>query len=188
MLTIRNLNFYHFYNKYNTTEDSMTSKKNKLPLLGVDPIYVIIIMCITSTITSFNLSVSICIFQKSFLRIPLMSIGILFVIIGIVLWTGANFQAKLVIKIKGNQLVTTGVYGWVRNPIYSAFLFICTGILFFCNNLLLLFFPPLYWAFLSILMIYTEEKWLAKTFGTEYSVYKSRVNRCIPFPPKYKDL
>lgn len=33
-------------------------------------------------------------------------------------------------------------------------------------------------------MIFTEEKWLRKTFGAEYDAYCKRVNRCIPWIPE----
>ncbi|MDD3228797.1 MAG: isoprenylcysteine carboxylmethyltransferase family protein [Oscillospiraceae bacterium] len=162
----------------------MANKQKHLPLLGVGPVYVIIIVAITAVIMFLNFSGKVYVIRNELLQIPLALIGILLIILGIVLWAEANFKSRLDIKIKGNQLVTTGVYGWVRNPIYSAFLFLCTGALLFCNNLLLLFFPLLYWAFLSVLMINTEEKWLTRAFGTKYSVYKSRVNRCILYPPR----
>lgn len=80
--------------------------------------------------------------------------------------------------------VTAGVYSLVRNPIYSAFLFFCTGALFISGNI---FFYPLfffYWLFMVVLMKCTEEKWLKNLYGREYEEYCRRVNRCIPWFPK----
>lgn len=34
---------------------------------------------------------------------------------------------------------------------------------------------------MTVLMKGTEEKWLLKLYGTEYSNYCKRVNRCIPW-------
>ncbi|MBQ8782092.1 MAG: isoprenylcysteine carboxylmethyltransferase family protein, partial [Oscillospiraceae bacterium] len=69
----------------------------------------------------------------------------------------------------------------VRNPIYSAFMFFCTGALFISGNV---FFYPLfffYWGFMTVLVINTEEKWLEEVCGDEYIEYKKKVNRCIPW-------
>ena len=53
--------------------------------------------------------------------------GILFIAGGMALWGAAVFGARIDLTIKSNRLETGGVYALVRNPIYSAFLFICTG-------------------------------------------------------------
>ncbi|MDO5538845.1 MAG: isoprenylcysteine carboxylmethyltransferase family protein [Eubacteriales bacterium] len=118
------------------------------------------------------------------LKVPSAAIGILLLIFGIYLWHGAVFRARVDDGITENRLVTSGVYSCVRNPIYSAFLFFCTGALLISGNL---FFYPLflfYWFFMAVLMKCTEEKWLKKLYGREYEEYCRRVNRCIPWFPK----
>ena len=84
-------------------------------------------------------------------------------------------------RVYAKKLATTDVYALVRNPIYSAFMFFCTGTLFIAGNI---FFLPLfffYWIFMTVLMKYTEEKWLKNLYGREYEEYCRRVNRCIPW-------
>ena len=121
-------------------------------------------------------------------HLPVMGIGpvciaimIAFTAAGIALWCAAVFGARIDIKIKSNRLATGGVYALVRNPIYSAFLFICTGVLLFCRNLYVLFLLPLFWLYLTVFMKLTEEKWLTERFGDEYGAYCKRVNRFIPW-------
>ena len=118
------------------------------------------------------------------LKIPSLIIGILLIVFGVYLWYSAVFRAKVDDGIMQNKLVTTGVYGLVRNPIYSAFMFFCTGALFISGNV---FFYPLfffYWSFMTVLVINTEEKWLEDACGEEYIEYKKSVNRCIPWKRK----
>lgn len=119
-------------------------------------------------------------------KIIFTAAGILFVLIGAALW----FMAVVVEKINGKareaKLATTGVYGLVRNPVYSAFIFIFTGVLLFEANYLLLLLPIVYWIFLTVLMKNTEEKWLLREFGEEYAVYCREVNRVIPWFRKKK--
>lgn len=114
---------------------------------------------------------------------PLYIAGIILIALGVILWVQAVLISKIDKNIAENKLVTTGAYAWVRNPIYSAFAIIFTGVLCLQNNLILLIFPFIYWIFMSIL-VRKEEVVLEKTFGQEYILYKSKVNRCIPCLPK----
>ena len=105
----------------------MMKKKEHLPLFGVGPIYVYTIAMIT--LIAFlcrNLSV----FEAGRLtniRAILIILGSVLVMIGAVMWIMAVIVSKLDDNIKKNHLVTTGIYAWVRNPIYSACMFACTG-------------------------------------------------------------
>ncbi|NLO84729.1 MAG: isoprenylcysteine carboxylmethyltransferase family protein [Clostridiales bacterium] len=123
-------------------------------------------------------------FKIQALKIPFIVIGILLLIEGVTLWVSANFKSRLDKHIRNNQLVTTGVYAVVRNPIYTSITLACTGVLLFSTNALLLILPILYWAFLTVLLKYTEEKWLADLYKEEYLQYKKQVNRCIPWPSR----
>ena len=149
--------------------------------MGVGPAYVIIIVALT--ICGVILK-SIGFFKTgslAVLELPFFVLGILLIAAGCFLWLKANLQSKLSENIKQNKLLTTGVYAYMRNPVYTGFMLMCTGILLLMNNLWLLILPVVFWAFLSILLINTEEKWLKERFGQEYINYCRKVNRCIPF-------
>lgn len=162
----------------------MINKNNHLPIFGVGPIYVIIIIAITIVAVIFKDSIFLE-FGKIYNAKPIfIALGIICVILGIVLFYFANFKSKIDKNIKNNNLVTSGVYKFVRNPIYSAYLSLCTGIILFCQNIALLVLPIVYWLFLTILMINTEEKWLTSLYGEKYKEYCKKVNRCIPMIPK----
>lgn len=155
--------------------------KNHLPLMGVGPVYgaVIIAMTVAGILFSrFQIIPYMCLRN---IKMILLMAGILLIAAGIVLWLLAIFGAKIDAGIVNNRLVTGGVYALVRNPIYAAFLFFCTGALLVYGNLWLLVLPPVYWLFLTVLMKYTEEKWLKNLYGREYEEYCRRVNRCIPW-------
>jgi len=159
-------------------------EKGHLPILGVGPLYVITI--ILMTVISIILSVTRFIPVISFtnMRWLFILIGILCFAIGITLWLRAVIIDKLDTHIIKNELVTTGVYAYVRNPVYSAFMFVCTGVLLIYGNLVLLVLPIIYWGFMTVLMKLTEEKWLEDLYGKEYVQYRQRVNRCIPWKRK----
>lgn len=161
----------------------MEREKKHMSQWGVGPIYVSI--CFILTIGGI-LVVKNGILHKGNiekLSTPLKLLAIICIIIGLTLWISSVIIGKIDKHIKENKLLTTGVYAWVRNPIYSAFAFIFTGILFWQNNIFLFIFPVIFWGIMTIL-VKKEEKILLYNFGQEYINYSNKVNRCIPWIPK----
>lgn len=159
-------------------------KREHLPMMGVGPIYVIVIIGLTvAGIVLSDLDI-IPVIRYAGVTAMTRIIGVVLAACGIYLWYAAVVKAKIDEGIVHNRLVTTGVYAWVRNPIYSAFLIACTGALLISGNICLWILPFVYWTFLTVLMKNTEEKWLKKLYGKEYEEYCRRVNRCIPWKRK----
>lgn len=156
-------------------------EKEHLPFLGLGPVIggfqvvITVIGVVLSCLGYFDFG------KMEALNIPLKIIGIVLIVFGVYLYISANFKSKLFDNITENKLVTTGVYGIVRNPIYSAFLLSCTGAVCIANNLVLFIVPVLCWAFMTIVLKLSEEKWLKNLYGDEYVQYCKRVNRCIPW-------
>ena len=154
-----------------------------LPVMGVGPVCIAIMIAFTAAgiaLVKFNMLTSGDV-GGGVITVLFVIAGILCIAGGIILWYAAVFSAKIDITIKSNRLETGGVYAIVRNPIYSAFLFICIGALLFCRNWYVLILPPLFWAYLTVFMKLSEERWLSERFGEEYKAYSKRVNRFIPW-------
>ncbi|UTY23514.1 methyltransferase family protein [Treponema denticola] len=154
-----------------------------LPVMGVGPVCIAIMIAFTAAgiaLVKFNMLTSGYV-GGGVITVLFVIAGILCIAGGIILWYAAVFSAKIDITIKSNRLETGGVYAIVRNPIYSAFLFICIGALLFCRNWYVLILPPLFWVYLTVFMKLTEERWLSERFGEEYKAYSKRVNRFIPW-------
>ena len=153
-------------------------------MYGVGPIYVCVIAALTlAAVLMRNLPI----FESGRLRglhLPLLILGIVFIAGGIALWVYAVAISKIDDGIKDNRLVTIGAYALVRNPIYSAAMIACTGVILIAGNAWFFPLPLLYWLFMTVLMRATEEKWLRNLYGKEYEDYCQRVNRCWPWPPK----
>lgn len=156
-------------------------KKNTLPVFGVGPIYAV--SCLL--LTAFGLFLK----KKGFLnggdlpglKSEAMRIGFMLIFIGVALWIYAVLIQRISKEISSGHLVTIGIYSIVRNPIYLAFLCVCTGILVTAHNVYLLIIPVVLYIFLTVLMKQTEEKWLLDKFGLEYIEYCKHVNRVIPW-------
>jgi protein-S-isoprenylcysteine O-methyltransferase Ste14 len=78
------------------------------------------------------------------------------------------------------KLIITGLYRYVRNPIYLGALFVLLGyILWFGSGLMILYFLFFVLAY-QILITLIEEPILKNTFGKEYEEYCQKVPRWIP--------
>ncbi len=160
----------------------MKDKKSHLPLIGVGPIIVTPQLLLTV--------LSIMISKKRLLdfelkhKVPIIIFGVIIILSGLLMWGIAIFKSKIEKNIRSNTLVTTGVYSWVRNPIYSAFLLFCIGAICINANPVLLFIPFICWGYMTVFLKKTEEVWLHNLYGEKYEEYCKKVNRCIPWFPK----
>ena len=155
----------------------------KLPLFGVGP-YMI------SAMTIFTV-IGIIIFCF-LLKIGMLGdgwalifriVGTLFIITGLGIWYSGALRSGVVENIKDNRLKTDGIYGWVRNPMYSGVWILLSGVILMYHNYCLLIVIPVNWLIMTLTLVNTEEKWLENIYGDEYMEYKGRVNRCIPWIP-----
>ena len=80
---------------------------------------------------------------------------------------------------KAEQLVTTGVYKFTRNPMYLGLILILLAWVIMKGNPLNLLFIITCMAFLTHYQIKPEEEALSERFGDQYQHYKSQVRRWI---------
>ncbi|MGU3374541.1 methyltransferase family protein [Chryseobacterium sp. M5A1_1a] len=93
---------------------------------------------------------------------------------------GKFFTMDLSIK-KDHQLITNGVYKYIRHPAYSACIIAFIGIGLALNNWLSLFIAVIP-GFLALnRRIESEEKALMDTFGNEYTQYRKKTKKWLPF-------
>ena len=82
-----------------------------------------------------------------------------------------------------DNLITEGILGYVRNPMYFGILLIYIAILFLSISLICVGF------FIIVFLVYTwmvnfEESILLEKFGEDYKEYKRNVSKWIPNPFK----
>ena len=78
------------------------------------------------------------------------------------------------------QLVTRGLYRYVRNPMYLAVLAIIAGWAVLFGSVAVAIYGVVIFAFLSLSLRFYEEPRLARQFGDEYAEYCERVGRWLP--------
>lgn len=83
-------------------------------------------------------------------------------------------------NIYANRLVTGGVFGHCRNPLYVGNFLIFTGVALIINSSLVYMagIPICIFAYAAIIL--AEEDYLRREFGQEYEDYCARVNRLWP--------
>ena len=112
----------------------------------------------------------------------LLVAGAILLILGIPLWlVGAVAAMRAYNK---DSLVTSGVFGVVRHPIYSAWIvFIIPGLTLLSRSWPLLGAALVAYAVFK-LTIRQEDEYLERRFGQAYVDYRSRVNELIPLPKR----
>jgi protein-S-isoprenylcysteine O-methyltransferase Ste14 len=90
-----------------------------------------------------------------------------------------NWSSNVDVKV-GHELITTGIYGYVRHPIYTGLLFMLLGTVLITGtiNMLLLLLAALGFFWFKARQ---EEKLLTKHFPKEYPAYKNKTKALIPF-------
>ncbi len=116
----------------------------------------------------------------AYLAIPLWTIGGV-----ILLWSFWNF----LIQGRGTpapvdppkELVATGFYRYVRNPMYVGVLAAVIGHFLWFGYWSLLIYAAVVFAFFHIFVTYYEEPTLRRKFGAAYEAYLRNVPRWIPY-------
>lgn len=116
-------------------------------------------------------------FSHAYLYLPIAG-GVL-ILIGLFMWVSSG--RLLVTHFHKGELITLGVFGIVRNPLYAAFiLFVVPGLALVCNNWAI-FGAALLMLIIFKLQIHKEEEALRAQFGEVYEAYVRRVKQIIPW-------
>ena len=126
--------------------------------------------------------------SASSLALPAAALGALLALAGlcISLWAIYTTVRRRVILDAGHfvkeehPLITTGAYGFVRNPMYLGIILIWLGIAVSSQSPPLLLAAGLY--VVPVLWLYTraEEQMMASEFGAAFEEYSRRVGRLLP--------
>ena len=77
-------------------------------------------------------------------------------------------------------LVVTGLYRYVRNPIYVALVATILGQGVLLGDWRLIVYGAVLWLFFHVAVVAFEEPTLEQTFGSEYAAFRAAVPRWIP--------
>ena len=114
----------------------------------------------------------------------LQPIGLVLGVVGLFLSAGAAWEfgkAHTTLDPHGTvtSLVTSGIYGFSRNPIYLGFVLMVIGIPLYLANYWGVIISPFLIILFNRLVIQHEEIYLVEKFQEAYASYKSRVRRWL---------
>jgi len=104
--------------------------------------------------------------------------GVILILLGITLCVIAAVQVHR--AFDQGRLITEGVYAYVRNPVYAAWVLLIVPGLVLVTGFLLMTVMPFIMYFLIRTLVVEEDEYLEKKFGKEYLEYKKTVNSIIP--------
>ncbi len=119
------------------------------------------------------------------IQIPMMVVGAWIFIVGLVITVYAqmtlkrNYSGRLRIR-EGHQLITHGIYNYVRHPVYTGTLLRTFAIPIFMTSLLG-FLVALMGIPLIIYRIGVEEQMLIEEFSDEYLEYTKATRKLVPY-------
>lgn len=177
------LAFYSFYIRKIIIQRKQSIKTNQMGMGNKEKkvLWTERIMSVATVLTIVAEVISIFL-TDGFFTIPIRIIGIVIGVLAVVVFAMATITMKnswrVGIPEEKTNIITSGIYGFSRNPAFVGFdlLYISILLLFFNIPLLLISV----WAMIMLhLQILQEEKWLSVTFGDEYEAYRRKVCRYI---------
>ena len=111
--------------------------------------------------------------------------AILFVIAAVTSWT-ASIALGRYLRVDaaldtGHELIRSGPYRFVRNPIYSSMLCVLLATALLITSLWLFLIALGVFLAGTTIRIRAEEKLLAARFGEQFTAYRRSVSRLVPF-------
>ena len=92
---------------------------------------------------------------------------------------GQGLSPTLDIKV-GHRLVTEGLYGRIRHPMYLGLLLFVLGQAFVVSNFVAGLSGLIGMVLLIVLRVGSEEQMMLDEFGDEYAAYRERTARLLP--------
>lgn len=113
------------------------------------------------------------------LALGLGAVGALAAILGVLSFRRAGTTIDPTKPHTTSALVTTGIYGLSRNPMYLGFLLVLTGWAVFLANMLAVVLVPLFVLYMNRFQIAPEERVLLAKFGADFVAYKAKVRKWV---------
>lgn len=119
-------------------------------------------------------------------------LGIIPIAMGIIIyfWCSSSFvfigKGTPVPFTPTKKLIVTGLYRFIRNPMYIAAVSLLTGEALLFQSIGILIYCLIMFGILNV-HVFMEETFLASKFGLEYENYRRQVPRWIPRLTPYRD-
>ena len=147
-------------------------------MMKIPPPILVLILVVSSFLSSKKIDV-IHIPHQTLVSILILLIGILILIIPVTKFIKYKTTIDPIEFKKVNNLVTSGIYKYSRNPMYLGLLMIVISTSIFYLNIFSITTPILFVSWINRFQIEREEIFLTEKFGKEYLSYKTKTRRWI---------
>jgi protein-S-isoprenylcysteine O-methyltransferase Ste14 len=111
--------------------------------------------------------------------IALAVLGVAVAIYGVIEFRRARTTVDPRDPGKSTAVVTSGIYGFTRNPMYLGFLLSLVSWSIYLSNLYVVLGPVIFVLYMNRFQIAPEERILSARFGGTYDAYKTAVRRWL---------
>jgi len=147
-------------------------------MLKIPPPLIVLILVFSNFLSTKKIDV-IQIPNQTVFSILILLIGILILIIPVSKFIKSKTTIDPIKFKKVNNLVTSGIYKYSRNPMYLGLLMIVISSSVLYLNIYSIATPFFFYYLMNRFQIKREEVFLTKKFGKEYLLYKARTRRWI---------
>jgi protein-S-isoprenylcysteine O-methyltransferase Ste14 len=149
--------------------------KNKIP----PPILLLLMGTVMWFIAHSNFSYSVTVPYGLVLGLGLGAFGVLIALLAMRQFRAAQTTVNPLLPESASSLVTSGVFGYSRNPMYVGLLLVSAGWALWLGSLSNIAMMLLFALLITELQIKPEENALKKLFGEDYEAYCRRVRRWV---------
>jgi len=147
-------------------------------MLKIPPPILVLILLISNYFSSKKIDL-INLQYQTLLSILILFIGILILIIPVSNFVKSKTTIDPIKFKKVNNLVTSGIYKYSRNPMYLGLLMIIISTSIFYLTIFSITTPFIFYFWINRFQIEGEEIFLTKKFGQKYILYKSKTRKWI---------
>ena len=147
-------------------------------MLKIPPPILVLILVISNYFSSKKIDL-INLQYQTLLSILILFIGILILIIPVSNFVKSKTTIDPIKFKKVNNLVTSGIYKYSRNPMYLGLLMIIISTSIFYLTIFSITTPFIFYFWINRFQIEREEIFLTKKFGQKYILYKSKTRKWI---------
>ena len=117
--------------------------------------------------------------NQTLISILILFIGIFILIIPVSKFVKSKTTIDPIKFKKVNNLVTSGIYKYSRNPMYLGLLMVIISTSIFFLTIISITTPFIFYFWINRFQIKREEIFLTKKFGQKYITYKSKTRKWI---------
>ena len=147
-------------------------------MLKIPPPLLLLILVISNYFSSKEIDLILIPYQN-LISFILFLIGVIILINPIYKFIKSRTTIDPINFKKVNQLITSGIYKYSRNPMYLGLLIIVISTSIFYLNIFSITTPIIFYFWINKFQIKREEIFLTKKFGKEYLLYMTETRRWV---------